>query len=99
MPLALPANQNENARFSNCNWPEPVGAALDPRSTCGYVGGMSAKELALDVIKNLPDNATMHDLTEELYAAAVREGLAELDRGEGVPHEEVKRQFESWFTK
>jgi predicted transcriptional regulator len=60
---------------------------------------MSAKELALDVIKNLPDNATMHDLNEELYAAAVREGLAELDRGEGIPHEEVKRQFESWFTK
>jgi len=60
---------------------------------------MSAKELALDVIKHLPDNATMHDLTEELYVAAVREGLAELDRGEGIPHEDVKRQFESWFTK
>ena len=41
----------------------------------------------------------MHELTEELYAAAVREGLAELDRGEGVPHGEVRRQFDSWFTK
>jgi predicted transcriptional regulator len=60
---------------------------------------MSAKELALDVIKRLPDNATMHDLTEELFAAAVREGLEELDAGKGVPHDEVKRQFESWFTK
>lgn len=64
-----------------------------------YVGRMSAKELALDVIKHLPENATMHDLTEELYAAAVREGLAELDRGEAVPHEEVKRQFEKWISK
>ena len=60
---------------------------------------MSAKELALDVIKQLPDQATMHDLTEELYAAAVREGLEELDRGEGVSHEEVKHQFDSWFAK
>ena len=60
---------------------------------------MSAKELAQDVINCLPDNATLHELTEELYAAAVREGLAELDRGEGVPHSEVKRQFDSWFTK
>ena len=60
---------------------------------------MSAKELALDVIKRLPDNATMHDLTEELFAAAVREGLEELDQGKGVSHGEVKRQFESWFTK
>ena len=33
----------------------------------------------------------MHELTEELFAAAVREGLAELDRGEGVPHSEVRR--------
>lgn len=60
---------------------------------------MSTKELALDVIKRLPDDATLHDLTEELYAAAVREGLASLDRGEGIPHEEVQRQFDSWFSK
>ena len=48
---------------------------------------MSAKELALDVINQLPDQATMRDLTEELYAAAVRQGLDELDRGEGLSHE------------
>lgn len=60
---------------------------------------MSAKELAQHVLERLPDNATMHDLTEELYAAAVREGLAELDRGEGITHDEVKRQFDTWFTK
>jgi len=60
---------------------------------------MSAKELALQVIKQLPEDATMHDVTEELYAAAVRQGLAELDRGEGIPHEQVKRELDSWFTK
>jgi predicted transcriptional regulator len=68
-------------------------------SRCGYFGGMSAKELALDVINRLPDNATMHDIEEELFAAAVREGLEELDGGKGLSHDEVKRQFESWFTK
>jgi predicted transcriptional regulator len=60
---------------------------------------MRAKELALDVIKRLPEDATMHELTEELYSAAVREGLDELDHGQGIPHDEVKRQFDSWFTK
>ena len=64
-----------------------------------YYVSMSAKELALDVIKLLPDIATMHELAEELYAASVREGLDELDHGKGVPHDEVKRQFDSWFTK
>ncbi len=60
---------------------------------------MRAKELALDVIKQLPDDTTMQELTEELYAAAVREGLDELDQGKGIPHDEVKRQFDGWFTK
>jgi predicted transcriptional regulator len=60
---------------------------------------MSAKELALNVIKQLPDQATMRDLTEGLYAAAVREGLEELDRGEGLSHQEVKQQFNSWFAR
>jgi predicted transcriptional regulator len=60
---------------------------------------MSAKERALQVISALADDVTWGQLTEELYAAAVREGLDELDRGEGIPHEEVKRQFDSWFTK
>ena len=60
---------------------------------------MSAKQLALNVVNCLPEDATMHELTEELYAAAIREGLEELDRGEGIPHSEVKRQFDSWFTE
>jgi len=41
----------------------------------------------------------MHNVAEEIYAAGVREGLEELDRGEGINHEEVKRQFDSWFAE
>jgi predicted transcriptional regulator len=72
---------------------------LDGGSASQQIASMRAKELALDVIKQLPDDATMRELTEELYAAAVREGLDELDQGKGIPHDEVKRQFEGWFTK
>ena len=53
---------------------------------------MSAKELARNVIAHLPDDATLHEFTEELYVAAVREGLSGLDRGEGVSHDEVKHR-------
>ena len=74
-------------------------AELDGNDGSEQIATMRAKELALDVIKHLPDDATMHELTEELYAAAVREGLDELDQGKGIPHDEVKRQFEGWFTK
>ncbi len=30
------------------------------------------------------------------FVAAVKEGLAELDRGEFVTHEEIKKEFFSW---
>jgi len=60
---------------------------------------MSAKELAKNVIEQLPDTVSWEDLNEELYAAAVREGLEQLNRGEAISHEEVKRQFQSWFSR
>jgi predicted transcriptional regulator len=72
---------------------------LDGDAGSQQIAPMRAKELALDVIKQLPDDATMRELTEELYTAAVREGLDELDQGKGIPHDEVKRQFDGWFTK
>ena len=30
------------------------------------------------------------------FIAAVEEGLAELDRGEFITHEELEREFDSW---
>ena len=33
------------------------------------------------------------------FSAAIDEARAQLDRGEGIPHEEAKRQMMSWFTK
>jgi predicted transcriptional regulator len=74
-------------------------ARVDGGRRSQQIAAMRAKELALDVIKHLPDDATMHELTEELYAATVREGLDELDQGKGIPHDEVNRQFKGWFTK
>ena len=74
-------------------------AEFDVHGFSKQTAPMRAKELALDVIKQLPDDATMREFTEALYEAAVREGLDELDQGKGIPHDEVKRQFEGWFTE
>ena len=30
--------------------------------------------------------------------AAVQKSLGQLDKGEGIPHDEVKRQLASWLT-
>jgi predicted transcriptional regulator len=61
---------------------------------------MSNKELVIDLVRRLPDQATLMEIAKEIeFVAGVREGLAQLDRGEGVPLEEVKQQLSSWITK
>lgn len=61
---------------------------------------MSAKDILLDVAEKLPPDATLTDAIYELeFRQAVEEGLAELDRGEGIPIEQVKAQIASWAGK
>ena len=61
---------------------------------------MSAKEILLEVAEKLPSDATLSDAIYELvFRQAVQLGLDELDRGEGVPIEEVKARIAQWAGK
>jgi predicted transcriptional regulator len=54
----------------------------------------SSRERILEALRTLPPDATVDDAIERLvFMAKVEEGLAQLDAGQGVPHEEVKRRF------
>jgi predicted transcriptional regulator len=55
---------------------------------------VSDKEFVIDLVRRLPDQATLMEIAKEIeFVAGVREGFAQLDRGEGVPLEEVKKQL------
>ena len=61
---------------------------------------MSAKDILLEVAEKLPPDATLVDAIYELeFRQAVEEGLASLDRGEGIPIEEVKSKIAAWAGK
>lgn len=61
---------------------------------------MSNKEIVEDLLQRIPDGASLHDIAQEIeFIAAVRQGLAELDRGESVTIEEVERELPSWIIK
>jgi predicted transcriptional regulator len=61
---------------------------------------MSVKEQLIASFQNLPENANWEDAEERLrFLAAIDEAEQQIARGEGVPHEEVVRQFRSWFQK
>jgi predicted transcriptional regulator len=60
---------------------------------------MTQKELVLDAISELPDEASIDDIAERVeFLAAIQKGLDQLDRGEGIPHEQIKRQLATWLT-
>ncbi|MDE3068032.1 MAG: hypothetical protein KGJ60_10845 [Verrucomicrobiota bacterium] len=61
---------------------------------------MSDKQLALKSIERLPEDASLELIAERMeFLAAVRKGLDQIERGETIPHEEVKRQLATWLSK
>ena len=60
---------------------------------------MNEKEIVLETIRSLPDNCSLDEIAERIeFMAAVQKGLDQLDKGEGIPHEEIKKQLASWLT-
>lgn len=61
---------------------------------------MSTKEILIEVAQKLPADASLADAIYELeFRQAVEQGLAELDRGEGVPIEQVRAKISEWAGK
>ena len=59
---------------------------------------MTQKKLVLDAISELPDEASLEEIAERVdFLAAIQRGLDQLDRGESIPHEEVKRRLAAWL--
>ena len=54
----------------------------------------TARERILEALQDLPADATVDDAIERLILLAkIDAGVAELDAGLGIPHEEVKRRL------
>jgi predicted transcriptional regulator len=61
---------------------------------------MSNRDIVEDLLQRLPEDASLHEIAQQLeFIAAVRQGLSELDRGEGIPIEEVERELPSWIIE
>ena len=61
---------------------------------------MSDKQLALDSIERLPEDTSLEVIAERVeFLAAIRKGLDQIERDETIPHNEVKRQLATWFSK
>jgi predicted transcriptional regulator len=53
-----------------------------------------SKDRVLDIVRDLPEDATVEDAMERLYfLAKIEEGERQADAGETVSHEEAKRRI------
>jgi predicted transcriptional regulator len=61
---------------------------------------MSDKQLALESIQRLPDDVSLDAIADRLeFLAGIRKGLDQVERGETMSHEEVKKQFGNGLAK
>lgn len=53
------------------------------------------RDRMVEAIRELPADATIDDAIERLvFLAKIEEGLEQLDNGQAVPHDEVKRRLQ-----
>ena len=61
---------------------------------------MSTKELALNTIQELPDDASFNEIEERIrFLAAIEKGREDVRAGNVVPHEEVRDLLKEWTTR
>jgi len=61
---------------------------------------MSNREIAIDLIEKLPEDVSLHEIAREIeFVVGVREGFEQIQRGEGLPAEEVRKLIPSWTAK
>jgi len=55
---------------------------------------VTPKQAAKELIEHLPDQASWNDIMYELYVKQkIEEGLADIEAGRTIPHEQVKAEL------
>jgi predicted transcriptional regulator len=58
----------------------------------------TTREAVIELIRKLPDDVTVADIMATLYTRhAIEEGMAQLDQGQGIPHDQVMARVAKWL--
>lgn len=61
------------------------------------MAGMTVKEQLHQLVDQLPDEGTIEELQRRLYVLRkVERGLASIDRGSGIDHQQVVERMKRW---
>ena len=72
-----------------------------PRVTIRYNPIVNtAKDEVRKLLDHLPDDASFEDIQYQVYVLdEIRRGSEEIERGEGLDHEDVQRRLARWLGK
>jgi predicted transcriptional regulator len=63
-------------------------------------GGMSDKDVVIEALRQMPEAATLEQISEEIaMLAAIRKGETAAEAGQVTLHEEVCHKLASWTFK
>jgi len=61
---------------------------------------MSSRELVIDLVNKLPENASLAEIAREIeLLAGIEKARWQARRGEGVPADDARKLVESWASK
>lgn len=61
---------------------------------------MSDKEAVIELVQRLPATVSLREIVREIeFIEAVKEGLSEIDRGQGISVESVEQMMATWITQ
>ena len=60
---------------------------------------LDSKTIVRDLLGRLPAGVSLTEIAQEIeFIAAVRAGIDEIERGEGLPLEQVAAELPTWLT-
>lgn len=60
---------------------------------------MTTKEKVVDLVRDLPDDASIEDAMERLlFLAKIERGVRQADAGRTIPHDQVRERMTKWLT-
>jgi hypothetical protein len=65
-----------------------------------HADNSDSKEIVKDLLGRLPDRVSLREIALEIeFIAAVRQGLADLERDERIPVDRIERELPSWIIR
>lgn len=59
---------------------------------------MTTKDMVIQAVKDLPDDARIEDAMEKLlFIAKIERGILQADAGQTIPHDELKQRVSKWL--